>query len=50
MSANRLKSLDFLRGIAISMVVIGHAAILFQPKYDGFQFMGYSAHGVQLFF
>lgn len=50
MGANRLKSLDFLRGMAISMVVIFHAAIFFQPKYNGFQFMGYGAHGVQLFF
>lgn len=50
MDANRLRSLDLLRGIAISMVVIFHAAIFFQPKYSGFQFMGYGAHGVQLFF
>lgn len=50
MAVNRLKSLDLLRGIAISMVVVFHAAIFFQPKYNGFQFMGYGAHGVQLFF
>ena len=51
MNKSRIDYLDILRGIAISMVVVFHTGIHFQP--DGSSIMGflsYGAHGVQLFF
>lgn len=49
-SDTRLAALDFLRGIAISMVILCHGAIFFLPSKSYERIFGFGAQGVQLFF
>lgn len=51
MNNSRIDYLDFLRGVAITMVVIFHVGIHFQPSGSSvMSILKFGAHGVQLFF